>query len=119
MKVYLVGAGPGDPELLTLKGRRILEQADAVLFDHLAPEALLNLAPPGAERVYVERRVRAPRNHSQGTMVVAADGHGPDGAVRMVFSRQRVQGSDCFNRAPRADQAVRPVTRYERRYSAV
>src|SRR5439155_1369493 len=58
-KVYLVGAGPGDPELLTLKGRRILERADAVLFDHLAPEALLSLAPPHAERVYVGKKKSA------------------------------------------------------------
>jgi len=55
-KVYLVGAGPGDPELLTCKGRRILEQADAILFDHLAPAALLDLAPPSAERIYVGKK---------------------------------------------------------------
>ncbi len=55
-KVYLVGAGPGDPELLTLKGRRVLEQADAVLHDHLAPQSLLDLAPPHAERVYVGKK---------------------------------------------------------------
>ncbi|MBZ5618519.1 MAG: uroporphyrinogen-III C-methyltransferase [Acidobacteriia bacterium] len=55
-KVYLVGAGPGDPDLITVKGRRILEQADAVLFDHLAPEALLELAPPHAERIYVGKK---------------------------------------------------------------
>jgi uroporphyrinogen III methyltransferase/synthase len=59
MKVYLVGAGPGDPELLTLKGRRVLEQADSVLFDHLAPDALLDLAPPGAERLYVGKKKSA------------------------------------------------------------
>src|ERR1019366_705435 len=51
-KVYLIGAGPGDPELITCKGRRILEQADSVLYDHLAPAALLELAPPHAERLY-------------------------------------------------------------------
>ena len=55
-KVYLIGAGPGDPELLTCKGRRILEQADAILFDHLAPAALLDLAPPSAEHIYVGKK---------------------------------------------------------------
>ena len=59
MKVYLIGAGPGDPELLTVKGRRILQQADAVLYDHLANSALLDLAPPHAERVYVGKKKSA------------------------------------------------------------
>jgi uroporphyrinogen III methyltransferase/synthase len=58
-KVYLVGAGPGDPDLLTLKGRRALEQAGCVLFDHLAPIALLDLAPPDAERIYVGKKKSA------------------------------------------------------------
>lgn len=56
MKVYLVGAGPGDPELITVKGRKILERADAVLYDHLASERLLDLAPSAAERVYVGKK---------------------------------------------------------------
>src|SRR5271157_5451104 len=55
-KVYLIGAGPGDPELLTCKGRRVLEQADSILFDHLAPAALLDLAPAHAERLYVGKK---------------------------------------------------------------
>ncbi len=55
-KVYLIGAGPGDPELLTLKGRRILEQADVILYDHLAPAALLDFAPRHAERIYVGKK---------------------------------------------------------------
>jgi siroheme synthase len=55
-KVYLAGAGPGDPELITLKTRRVLAQADTVLYDHLAPIELLDLAPPGAERVYVGKK---------------------------------------------------------------
>jgi uroporphyrinogen III methyltransferase/synthase len=58
-KVYLVGAGPGDPQLITVKGRRLLEQADCILFDHLANEALLDLAPPHAERVYVGKKKAA------------------------------------------------------------
>ncbi|HUI80104.1 MAG TPA: uroporphyrinogen-III C-methyltransferase [Bryobacteraceae bacterium] len=55
-KVYLVGAGPGDPDLITWKGRRILERADAVLFDHLANDALVDLAPHAAERIYVGKK---------------------------------------------------------------
>jgi uroporphyrinogen III methyltransferase/synthase len=55
-RVYLVGAGPGDPELLTLKGKRALESADVVLFDHLANDALLRHAPPHAERIYVGKK---------------------------------------------------------------
>lgn len=52
-KVYLVGAGPGDPELITLKGRRALEEADVVVYDRLANPALLELARPGVERIFV------------------------------------------------------------------
>src|ERR1700761_5234884 len=55
-KVYLVGAGPGDPDLITVKGRKILERADSILYDHLAPERLLDLAPASAERVYVGKK---------------------------------------------------------------
>ena len=58
-KVYLVGAGPGDPELVTWKGRKALEQADAVLYDHLASVALLDLAPAKAERIYVGKKKSA------------------------------------------------------------
>jgi len=56
MKVYLVGAGPGDPGLITVKGRKILERADSILYDHLANERLLDLAPAQAERIYVGKK---------------------------------------------------------------
>lgn len=55
-KVYLVGAGPGDPELITVKAKRLLEQADSILYDHLASSELLDLAPESAERVYVGKK---------------------------------------------------------------
>ncbi len=53
MKVYLIGAGPGDPGLLTIKGKDILEKADVVVYDYLANDALLGYARPDAERIYV------------------------------------------------------------------
>ncbi len=52
-RVVLVGAGPGDPELITVKGARALGEADVVVYDRLAAPALLHLARAGAERVYV------------------------------------------------------------------
>jgi uroporphyrinogen III methyltransferase/synthase len=55
-KVYLVGAGPGDPELITVKARRLLENADCILYDHLASSDLLDLAAPSAERIYVGKK---------------------------------------------------------------
>jgi uroporphyrinogen III methyltransferase/synthase len=55
-KVYLVGAGPGDPELLTLRGKRLLERADCVLYDNLVNHSLLLLAPASAEKVYVGKK---------------------------------------------------------------
>ncbi|MBM3761083.1 MAG: uroporphyrinogen-III C-methyltransferase [Acidobacteria bacterium] len=55
MKVYLVGSGPGDPELLTVKAKRLLETADIVLYDHLASPDALRLAEK-AEKIYVGKR---------------------------------------------------------------
>jgi uroporphyrin-III C-methyltransferase len=55
-KVYLVGAGPGDPELLTLKALRILREADVVLHDDLVPAEILRLVPPGVQVSTVGKR---------------------------------------------------------------
>jgi len=55
-KVWLVGAGPGDPELITLKAKRLLEAADVVLYDHLASTSLLAFAPASAELIYVGKK---------------------------------------------------------------
>lgn len=61
-KVYLIGAGPGDPELLTLRGRAILERADCVIYDFLTAEELLRFCRPDAERIFVGKRGGGPRN---------------------------------------------------------
>lgn len=52
-KVYLVGAGPGDPGLISLKGLECLRKADTIIYDRLLDEGLLNSAPKEAERIYV------------------------------------------------------------------
>lgn len=56
MKVYLIGAGPGDPGLFTLKGKHILETADVVVYDYLANSALLSYARKDAEYIYVGKK---------------------------------------------------------------
>ena len=55
-KVWLVGAGPGDPGLLTLKGARALAQCDVLVYDYLASAAIVALAPPDCEKIYVGKK---------------------------------------------------------------
>jgi len=89
-KVYLIGAGPGDPELITCKGRRILEQADSILYDHLAPAALLELASPRAERLYVGKKKSAHAFSQEEVARMLIE------RVRRGLSVVRLKGGDPF-----------------------
>jgi uroporphyrinogen III methyltransferase/synthase len=55
-RVYLVGAGPGDPELITLKAHRLLGEADVVVYDHLVDAELLRLTRPGCEHLFAGKK---------------------------------------------------------------
>ena len=57
--IYLVGAGPGDPGLITVRGKEVLGLADVVVYDYLASPRLLAHAPPEAERIYVGKKAGA------------------------------------------------------------
>ncbi len=72
-KVYLVGAGPGDPELLTLKARRALDEADVIVYDRLVSKEIMDLIPPGTPRINVGKQ---PRSH-----------HVPQGEINELLVR--------------------------------
>lgn len=56
MVVYLVGAGPGDADLITLKAIKALNKADVVLYDYLANDEILEHAPKDAKKIYVGKK---------------------------------------------------------------
>ena len=101
--VYLVGAGPGDPKLLTVKGRECLERADVVFYDALANPALLDLAPDHAELLYVGKRSSAhavPQDQMNERLVEAAE------AGKTVV---RLKGGDPFIFGRGGEEAERLV----------
>lgn len=74
-KVYLVGAGPGDPELLTLKAHRLIGEADAIVYDYLVASKILALAAPDVERIFVGKRgggLCCPQRRIEETLIALA-----------------------------------------------
>ena len=102
-KVYLVGAGPGDPELLTLKAFRLLRAAEAVLHDDLVAPEILKLIPPSAQIYNVGKRcgTKKIRQGEINGLMVALAGSG----LRVV----RLKGGDplIFGRAGEEIEALR------------
>ncbi len=101
--VYLVGAGPGDPELLTLKAARLLATADVVLHDDLVPEALLAVVNPHALVTSVGKRCGRPRITQSGIHALLID------SARRIFRVVRLKSGDplIFGRAGEELQALR------------
>nr|ACF98046.1 putative uroporphyrin-III C-methyltransferase NirE [uncultured bacterium 888] len=75
-EVALVGCGPGDPELLTLRALRVLREAQVIVYDHLVSNAILELARPGARRIYVGKesgRHTLPQERINALMIALAN----------------------------------------------
>ncbi len=103
MTVYLVGAGPGDPGLLTRRGEELLRAADVVVYDRLAPSALLELARPTAELVDVGKAPGdAPMSQDQINAVLVDRGRAGLEVVRLkggdpfVFGRGGEEAEACL-----------------------
>ena len=90
MTVYLVGAGPGDPGLLTVRGAELLRGADVVVHDRLSESSLLDLAPPSAERIAVGKTPRGPSTPQEEINALLVE-HGRAGRVVV-----RLKGGDPF-----------------------
>ncbi len=89
--VYLVGAGPGDPELITVKGLKALQRADVVLYDRLIAPELLDHAPAEAERIYVGKDLGSPSQPRQDAIHEALVHHAKLGKTVV-----RLKGGDPF-----------------------
>lgn len=104
-RVLLVGAGPGDPELITVRGAKALARADVVLFDELATDELLGLAPDGARLINVGKRGHAPPTRSQQEIneLIVSEALAGNRVVRLkggdpfVFGRGGEEASACVD----------------------
>ncbi|CAG0908410.1 unnamed protein product, partial [Cyprideis torosa] len=90
-KVYLVGAGPGDPGLITIRGRYLLEQAEVVVYDYLANKKLLKYAPKDALLIYAGKKGGTKHTHSQEEISQMLVDHALAGKIVV-----RLKGGDPF-----------------------
>ncbi|WP_309644396.1 uroporphyrinogen-III C-methyltransferase [Phenylobacterium sp.] len=88
--VWLVGAGPGDPELLTIKALKVLQTADVVVHDGLVSEEILDLAPEAARRISVAKR-KSRHSYAQGEINAMLVAFAQDGLTVV-----RLKGGDPF-----------------------
>jgi len=89
-KVFLVGTGPGDPDLLTVKALRLIENTDVIIYDRLVSDAILELIPAGVTRIYVGKETgnhTLPQQEINDLLVKLAD------SERTVV---RLKGGDPF-----------------------
>jgi uroporphyrinogen III methyltransferase/synthase len=100
MTVYLVGGGPGDPGLITVRGAEVLARADVVVYDRLSVASLLDLAPPGAERISVGKAPgRASVPQAEINALLVERGKAGDEVVRL-------KGGDPFLLARGGEEAI-------------
>ena len=83
--VYLVGAGPGDPSLISVRGMRCLAQADVVVYDHLVHPRLLRSAPPGAETIDVGAAAPQPLEQEAICLLLAEKAREGKSVVRLKW----------------------------------
>lgn len=88
--VTLVGAGPGDPDLLTVRAARVLREASLVLYDHLVGEQVLSLVRAGAERIYVGKESSCHTLPQEGIIDLMCR------LARSGRSLVRLKGGDCY-----------------------
>lgn len=89
-KVYIVGAGPGDPELITVKAERLIRNADVILYDRLVSEEILALASEGCEKIYVGKHPGEPSTPQERINEILID------RARKGRNIVRLKGGDPF-----------------------
>ena len=82
--VYLVGAGPGEPDLVTVRGKRLIAEADVIFYDHLSPVFLLGDARPEARKIYVgKKRAQHVRTQAEINELLIAEARAGNTVVRL------------------------------------